>query len=125
MAKNRIRRRVLINGEMVWVTGDTEQEYAENLMKVMMAKCEPVKVEKPKHECKAYALNWFNTYSKPNIETATAVTYERQLRLYLFPAFGSKNIEDINSNFPYPGSTKTFENKGITRKNSMNPRNLV
>ena len=97
MAKNRIRRRVLINGEMVWVTGDTEQEYAENLMKVMMAKCEPVKVEKPKHEFKAYALNWLNTYSKPNIETATAVTYERQLRLYLFPAFGGKNVEDINS----------------------------
>lgn len=35
MAKTRIRRRITINGHVQWITGATEQEYAENLFKAM------------------------------------------------------------------------------------------
>lgn len=89
---SRIRRRVTVNGRQIWVTANTEQEYAENLMRAMGAK-EPPK----KHIFSQYADEWFRTYSKPNVETATAVTYERQLRLHLKPFFGKKFVEDISS----------------------------
>lgn len=42
-----------------------------------------------------YALKWFEVFSKPNIEIVTAATYERQLKLYIFPILGEMNIEDI------------------------------
>ena len=95
LSKNRIRRRIPINGPQVWVTGNTEQEYADNLVKLMTQGSKP---EQPKatHEFKAYAERWFRVFSKPNVETVTATTYERQLRLYLYPAFEGKNIEDIH-----------------------------
>ena len=48
-----------------------------------------------KHNFGEYALDWFKVFSKPNIETATAVTYERQLRLHINPVLGEKNVEDI------------------------------
>lgn len=40
-------------------------------------------------------MQWFEVFSKPNIETATATTYERQLRLHLIPVLGEMDIEDI------------------------------
>ena len=92
--KNRIRRRITINDTQVWVTGNTEQEYAENVLRLMT---KGLKTEQPKagHEFKTYAERWFQVFSKPNVETVTATTYERQLRLYLYPALEGKNIEDI------------------------------
>ncbi len=42
-------------------------------------------------------MNWFETYSKPNVGTVTATTYKRQLDLYLIPAFGDKTVEDIST----------------------------
>ena len=92
--KNRIRRRITINGTQVWVTGSTEQEYAENVMRLMTAGMKPEQ-EKETHEFKAYAERWFQVFSKPNVETVTATTYARQLRLYLYPAFEGMNVEDI------------------------------
>ena len=41
------------------------------------------------------AKHWFNVFAKPNIEESTAITYQRQLDLYWYPAFGDKPIEDI------------------------------
>ena len=94
LGKNRIRRRIMINGSQVWVTGNTEQEYAENIIRLMTKSQSPEQSPKG-HEFKAYAEQWFYVFSKPNVETVTATTYERQLRLYLYPAFEGKNIEDI------------------------------
>ena len=90
MAK--INRTVIINGEKRWIHAETEQQYADKLAKIFGTQngCST------KHNFREYARNWFNLYSKPNIETATATTYERQLTLHLFPAFGEMAIEDIS-----------------------------
>ncbi len=40
MAKERIRRRVVIDGKQQWITGMTEQEYAENLYRGDERRCE-------------------------------------------------------------------------------------
>ena len=92
MAK-RIRRRVNIHGKTQWVTGNTEQEYAENLLLAMGGAVE--EQEKPKHNFRQYADEWFRVFSKPSIDLTTAVTYERQLRLQIYPILGDMFVEDV------------------------------
>ena len=50
---------------------------------------------KKKHNFADYAYDWFNTFSKPNVEEVTAVTYKRQLDLHIVPVLGSLDIEEI------------------------------
>lgn len=95
MAKNRIRRRVTLNGQQMWITATSEQEYAEKLLKAANIEMEETKSDAPKNNFQEYAQRWFDVFSKPNVETVTATTYARQLRLYLYPAFGKMYIEDI------------------------------
>lgn len=45
----------------------------------------------------AYADNWFEVFAKPNIEAATALTYQRQINLYWKPAFGDKRLNELVS----------------------------
>lgn len=89
----RINRAVNINGKKVWIHANTEQEYADKLAGHLTGEGPTPE----KHGFSDYAWNWFLTYSKPSIETVTAVTYERQLTRYLVPAFGEKYIEDITT----------------------------
>ena len=78
MAK--ITRTVTINGVKHWIRASTEQEYADKLLKLVGPQSAPSAVPEPsKHLFADYALTWFETYSKPNIEIATATTYKRQL----------------------------------------------
>ncbi len=88
----KINRSVYINGEKRWVHANTEQEYADKLQMLFGNTSQP---QKEKHNFSDYAMNWFETYSKPNIQTVTAETYERQIRRYLIPHFGEMEIEDI------------------------------
>ncbi len=93
MAK--ITRTVTINGVKHWIRASTEQEYADKLLKLVgtqSAAPEPVK-----HLFADYAMTWFETYSKPNIETVTATTYRRQLTCHLLPAFEGLAVEDITT----------------------------
>lgn len=46
MARERIRRRVVINGKQQWITGLTEQEYAENLFDTMSRNAEAASAQK-------------------------------------------------------------------------------
>ena len=88
--KSKINQPVVINGEKRWITANSMQEFADKVTKLLAA---------PQVTCKHlfadYAWNWYHTYSKPTVETATAVTYKRQLTLYILPAFDGLNLEDI------------------------------
>lgn len=92
MAK--INRAVMINGEKHWIRANTEQEYCDKLLKLTGANQEEPKL---KHLFPKYALNWFETYSKPNIESVTAITYQRQIKKYLIPAFEGVAVENITT----------------------------
>lgn len=87
----KINQSIVINGEKRWITANSAQEFADKITKLMGA---PRTV---KHSFDSYAWQWFNVYSKPNVETATATTYERQLRRYLCPAFDGLTVEDITT----------------------------
>lgn len=90
----KINRSVVINGTRKWIRANSEQEYAEKLASLFGAE---KRQAVGKHIFGAYAQNWFETYSLPNIETATATTYKRQLTRYLVPAFGDMAVEDITT----------------------------
>lgn len=96
MAK--ITRTVTINGVKHWIRASTEQEYADKLLKLVGPQNAPSAVPEPsKHLFADYALTWFETYSKPNIEIATATTYKRQLTCHILPPFEGLAVEDITT----------------------------
>ena len=90
----KINRTVMVNGEQRWIHANTEQEYCDKLAKLFGS--QPATTTN-KHNFASYAQNWFDLYSKPNIEQATANTYQRQLNLYLIPAFDGMTVEDITA----------------------------
>lgn len=90
--KYKINQYVLVNGQKRWVSANTMQEFVDKVIKLT-----DTQKGSAKHDFAEYAWNWYNTYSKPNVETATAITYKRQLTLYLIPAFQGLSIEDIST----------------------------
>ena len=95
MAKKRIKRRVMIDGVEHWATGANEQEYAECVARLKAGRYDKSTQPAQKHDFNTYARNWFNVFSKPNVCETTAITYERQLRYYICPAFEGMMVEDI------------------------------
>ena len=92
MANKKINQSVVVNGTKVWVRANSLQEFTNKILQLAAAP-----QESSKHPFDAYAWNWFNTYSKPNVENATAITYQRQLTLHLLPAFEGLAVEDITT----------------------------
>lgn len=93
MAK-RIRRPYMINGVKCWLSGNSEQEILDAALKLSGGPAE-MRPRSFRHNFRKYALNWFENFSKPNVATATATTYERQLRLYILPILGDLDLEEI------------------------------
>lgn len=93
MAK--ITRTVTLNGVKHRIRANTEQEYAEKLLKLVGS--QNTAQQNSKHLFADYAMTWFETYSKPNIETVTATTYKRQLTHHLLPAFEGLTVEELTT----------------------------
>lgn len=94
----KINRAIMIDGKKRWIHANSEQEYAEKLAVLFAAPKREPDGQQQKHNFREYALNWFEIFSKPNIATVTAVSYKSNLNLYILPAFGDKDIEDITVN---------------------------
>lgn len=107
----KIRRKINIAGFKHWIAANSEQDYAEKIAVLLGGKS---KEEHSSHNFKTFADNWFETYNKPNISTAAALTNERQLRLYIYPQIGDKNIEDVTSD----DVQKLFNAMGSMKKTS-------
>lgn len=90
--KSKINQPIIINGEKHWIAANTMQEFTDKVTKLM-----GTPQQSGRHLFSDYAWNWYNTYSKPNVETATATTYKRQLTLHLCPAFDGLAVEDITT----------------------------
>ena len=89
----KINRTVTVNGVKRWIHCNTEQEYGDRLAKLF---CKEPQSE-VKHLFSEYALNWFETYSKPNIATATVKLYSHLLTYHIIPAFEGMAVEDIRA----------------------------
>lgn len=120
--QKKIRRPVMIQGIRRWICGDTEQEYAENLIKAMQGSAPVVPpAEEKKHNFREYAQRWFEVFSKPSVEKVTAITYERQLRLHIYPVVGELSIEDITS----ADVQKIFNRMGDVARDTKNKTKMV
>ena len=120
MAK--ITRTVTLNGVKHWIRANTEQDYAEKLLK--LAGSQNTAQQNSKHLFADYAMTWFVTYSKPNIETVTATTYKRQLTCHLLPAFDGLMVEDLTTDdvqqlFNGMTSSKATKDKAKTVLNQI------
>lgn len=92
MAKYRFNQSIMINGKPHWVVANTLQELTDKIIKLAATPQAATA-----HPFKDYAWSWYNTYSKPNVETATATTYKRQLDLHILPVLGELAVEDITT----------------------------
>ena len=111
MAKHKINQSIIINCQQHSMTADTMQEFTDKVIQLL-----GTPQDRGKHPFDKYAWNWYNTYSAPNVETATATTYQRQIRLYLIPAFDGLAVEDITVDdvqrlFNGMGGAKTTKDK--------------
>lgn len=113
----RIRREIIINGKKQWVCGETEQDYAEKLMKLVSAE-KPKEPKRRLHDFAKYAWKWYKIYSAPNVSCVTALTYKRQLEYRIIPHMAGKSIENITTadvqmlfNNMGPDVTKATKNK--------------
>lgn len=88
----KINQYVMIGGEKRWIRANSMQEFTDKVAKLL-----GTPQENKKHSFADYAWNWYNTYSKPNVETATATTYKRQLTLHILPVLGNLAVEDITT----------------------------
>ena len=89
----KINRTVTINGIKRWIHANSEQEYADKLLKLVGT--QSTAVERGKHLFTDYAWNWFEVYSKPNLATATVQLYSRLFTCHIIPAFEGMAVEDI------------------------------
>ena len=89
----KINRTVTIGGVKRWIHCNTEQEYADKLLKLVGT--QDIAQERSKHLFSEYALNWFETYAKPNIATATVKLYSHLLTYHIIPAFEGMAVENI------------------------------
>ena len=96
MNKKTTLLQVGLNGQQVWVTASTEQEYAEHVALLLTGGSNQASVKKG-HDFKVYAEKWFEVFSKPNVEKVTAITYERQLNNHLIPTFSGMTLEEITT----------------------------
>lgn len=87
----KINQTVTIGSVKRWIHANSEQEYADKLTKLICG--EPQ--SKAKHLFSEYVMNWFETYSKPNISTATIELYNRLFMCHIMPAFEGLDVEDI------------------------------
>lgn len=90
----KIKRAVEINGVKRTIYANTEQEYAQKLM-IAMGLAPKAEIDKPRHLLSEYCTNWFHTFAEPNVQTATAVQYQRAIETKIIPYFGERYIEDI------------------------------
>ena len=115
----KINRTIMLNGRRIWIHANTEQEYAEKLIKLYDE--ETASSTKEKHNFKEYALMWFNVYAKPNIETVTSETYMRQLTSYIIPAFGDMAVEDVATE----DVQTMFNNMAVAKPSKMKTRQVL
>lgn len=90
MAK-RIRREIIIGGKKQWITAYTEQEYANKLISAIGQATETNR----QHPFEGFAWEWFQIFSKPHIEIATAQTYEKAIKNHIMPVLSEMMLEEI------------------------------
>ncbi len=97
--KAKIRRQVQINGENRWISANSEQDYANQLLKFMSPQSVGETPTVKKHLLREFMETWFQSFcfNHHDPEGSTNVNNLRALKLYIYPLLGEKYVEDITS----------------------------
>ena len=117
--RRKIRRVISINGVQVWVTANSEQEYADKI--IQLAGGSNRQSEGSKYTFKEYAERWYENFSKPNVANVTALSYRKQLDLHIFPVIGNKKLNMIKP----ADIQKIYNEMGKTSKETKNKVKIV
>lgn len=93
MAK--VKRRYIVNGVPIWVTGTSEQEVADKYADLKYSQENGRTLGRKKHNFELFTeRNW--QYISQTVSTDTEKDYRTYLEKDLLPFFGKTNVEDID-----------------------------
>lgn len=97
----RIRERITVNGEQIWITGSSMQELfekASELLNPQQAKIAPINLTNQSGPTfDEYKEEWMRLYKKDKVRPTTFRTYSTLLTKNISPYFGNINIADIKT----------------------------
>jgi len=121
---SKIRRHIKVNNVDMWVCANSEQEYAENVGRLLSG--QTLSKSCSKTEFQFYADNWFHTFSEPNISKVTAISYKRQLHLHIYPVIGNKIMEEITvADIQEVFNSMSSDTKQSTKNKTKNVLNQI
>lgn len=102
----RIRQRATIGGQEVWITGSTQQEIFDNLLKKAqeMGRLTPGAgnqmggKEKSIPGFEEYLNEWWKLYKEPKLRQTTKTTYRNLIDCHIMPFFGRMRLDEIGAN---------------------------
>ena len=98
----RIKKRVVVNGEVRWVTGKTEREVKKkindlNRMATAMIPLNDIEISHHTPRFKDYMNDWWIRYKEPNLKKGTALLYKADINKHILPYFSDMEIGDIKT----------------------------
>jgi len=93
----RIRQRITLGNEVQWVTGRTQRELIDNVIRLTMqhaASGTPMRDRKT-HDFQSYARNWMALYKENHLKHTTLREYASVLKKHLIPTFGEMDVSAI------------------------------
>lgn len=93
----RIRQRITLGYEVQWVTGRTQRELIDNVIRLTMQHASsgtPVS-NGTTHVFQSYARNWMALYKENRLKHTTLREYASVLKKHLIPAFGEMDVSTI------------------------------
>lgn len=96
----KIRRPLTINGVNLWISGNNEQEYAENIIRAVLGGAKAPDTSSTPHarstNFRAYAENFMALYKRGKVWHTTLAGYEGYLKNHIYPFFGKMALEEIS-----------------------------
>lgn len=102
----RIRQRATIGGQEVWITGNTQQEIFDNLLKKAqeMGRLTPEAggqaegKEKSVPVFEKYLNEWWKLYKEPKLRQTTKTTYRNLIDCHILPFLAKMRLDEIGAN---------------------------
>jgi len=92
----RLRQRITLGNEVQWVTGKTQRELLDNVVRLTLKHVAGTpSAAGEKHIFHSYAENWLTLYKENCLKHTTLREYSSLLKKHLIPAFGKMEVSDI------------------------------
>jgi len=92
----RIRQRITLGNDVQWVTGRTQRELIDNVIRLALKHSAGAPVSgRRTHDFQSYARNWMALYKENHLKHTTLREYASVLKRHLIPFFGEMDVSTI------------------------------